>query len=70
MLLENKDAQLVCDLNSVFSCTNVLSAWQGSLFGFPNSILCMILFTVLGTAALVGATGGKLGRGLQLVCRR
>src|SRR6266496_15588 len=43
-LLQNKDAILTCDLNSVFSCTSVLSAWQSSVFGFPNSLMCLILF--------------------------
>lgn len=65
-LLNNKDAVLTCDLNSIFSCTNVLNAWQSRVFGFPNSILCMALFTVFMAIALVGATGGKLMRGLRL----
>ena len=65
-LLKNKDAELVCDLSSVFSCTNVLNAWQSAVFGFPNSMMCMILFTIFGTAGLIGATGGKLSRGLRL----
>jgi uncharacterized membrane protein len=65
-LLKNKDAILVCDLNSVFSCTNVLNAWQSSVFGFPNSLLCMALFVMFGSIALVGLTGGELPRKLRL----
>lgn len=65
-LLKNKDALLTCDLNSVFSCSSVLNAWQSAVFGFPNSIMCMALFTVFMAVALVGATGGKLTRGLRL----
>lgn len=65
-LLKNPDTQLVCDLGSVFSCTNVLNAWQSSVFGFPNSLMCMVLFTIFGTVGLVGLTGGKLTRGLRL----
>lgn len=65
-LLKNENAELVCNLNSVFSCTNVLNAWQSSVFGFPNSIMCIVLFTIFGSVALVGATGGKLSRGLRL----
>lgn len=65
-LLKNKDAILVCDLNGVFSCTSVLNAWQSSVFGFPNSILCMTLFTIFASIALVGVSGGKLPRGLRL----
>lgn len=65
-LLKRPDSALVCDLNSVFSCSNVLNAWQSAVFGFPNSLLCMVLFTIFGTVGLVGAAGGKLTRGLRL----
>lgn len=65
-LLKNKDAILACDLNSVFSCTNVLNAWQSSVFGFPNSLMCMALFTIFASIALVGASGGTLPRRLRL----
>ncbi len=65
-LLKNKDAVLACNLNSVFSCSNVLNAWQSSVFGFPNSIMCLTLFTIFTAIALAGATGGKLSKGLRL----
>lgn len=65
-LLKNKDAVLTCDLNSVFSCTNVLNAWQSSVFGFPNSLMCMALFTIFASIALVGTSGGRLPRKLRL----
>lgn len=65
-LLKNKDAVLTCDLNSVFSCTNVLNAWQSSVFGFPNSLMCMALFTIFASIALAGASGGTLPRKLRL----
>lgn len=65
-LLKNKDAALSCDLNSVFSCTNVLNAWQSAAFGFPNSLMCMALFTIFSSIALVGVSGGVLPRKLRL----
>src|SRR5687767_2689815 len=65
-LLKNKDAILACDLNSVFSCTSVLNAWQSSVFGFPNSLMCMVLFTIFASIALVGVSGGALPRRLRL----
>lgn len=65
-LLKNKDAVLSCDLNSVFSCTNVLNAWQSSVFGFPNSLMCMALFVIFASIALVGVSGGALPRKLRL----
>ncbi|HSD55904.1 MAG TPA: vitamin K epoxide reductase family protein [Candidatus Saccharimonadales bacterium] len=65
-LLKNKDAILACDLNSVFSCTNVLNAWQSAVFGFPNSLMCMALFTIFASIALVGVSGGAMPRKLRL----
>jgi uncharacterized membrane protein len=65
-LLKNKDAILACDLSSVFSCTNVLNAWQSAVFGFPNSLMCLTLFTIFATTALVGLSGGTLPRRLRL----
>ena len=65
-LLKNKDAVLACDLSSVFSCTNVLNAWQSAVFGFPNSLMCLTLFTIFATIALVGLSGGNLPRRLRL----
>lgn len=65
-LLKNKDAVLTCDLSSVFSCTNVLNSWQSSAFGIPNSLICMVLFTIFTSTALVGASGTVLTRKLRL----
>lgn len=64
-LLKNNAAPLSCNLNSVFSCTNVLNAPQSSVFGFPNSLLCIILFTIAIVAAIVGLTGTKIARGVR-----
>jgi uncharacterized membrane protein len=65
-LLKHKDAILTCDLNSVFSCTNVLNAWQSSVFGFPNSLMCLTLFTIFASIALAGLSGGTLPKNLRL----
>ncbi len=65
-LLKNKDAILTCDLNSVFSCSNVLNAWQSSVFGFPNSLMCMVLFAIFATSGLAGLAGSTLARGYRL----
>src|SRR5512141_763533 len=65
-LLKNPHALLTCNINSVFSCTNVLNSWQASVFGFPNSIMCLCLFLVFAVSALAGWSGGTLGRGYRL----
>ena len=59
-ILKNAHTQLVCDLNSVFSCGNVLNSWQSKIFGFPNSMMCMVFFTLMLSAGLIGLTGGVL----------
>jgi len=46
-LLKNSHTLLACDLNSVFSCSSVLNAWQSKVFGFPNSLMCLVFFTLM-----------------------
>lgn len=65
--LKNPTANLACNISSVFNCSNVLDAWQSSFFGFPNSMMCMIFFSVMLGVALVGATGSSLNKVLRLV---
>ena len=64
-LLKHPGASLYCNLNSVFNCSNILNAHQSSVFGFPNSLLCIILFTVALTAGLVGLFGGLIHKYLR-----
>src|SRR5579872_923366 len=64
-LLKNPHIALSCNLNSVFNCSNILNAHQSSVFGFPNSILCIVLFTFGMTAGLVGLTGGVIQKNLR-----
>jgi uncharacterized membrane protein len=66
VLIQNKDAILPCNFNSIFNCSTVLNAWQSSLFGFPNSIMCMALFVIFSSVALVGAFGGTISLGVRL----
>jgi uncharacterized membrane protein len=66
VLLGDKNATLPCNFNSVFNCSTVLNAWQSSVFGFPNSIMCMALFVIFSSIALVGAAGGVVSRGVRL----
>lgn len=66
VLIGNASAPLPCNLSAVFSCSTVLSSWQASLFGFPNSIMCLTLFTIFTAVALVGLTGGTISRGMRV----
>lgn len=65
-LLKNKNAVLSCNLSDVFSCSNVLNAHQSSVFGFPNSIMSLILFVFFFGIALVGLSGGGIPKRLRL----
>lgn len=66
-LLKNSHALLSCNLNSVFNCSNVLNAPQSSVFGFPNALMCTILFTIMLIASLVGLTGSEIVKILRFV---
>ena len=58
-------APLACDLNNAFSCSNVFGAWQSSVFGFSNSILCLVFFALMfgfGLAAYFSEQTNKIVR--------
>lgn len=63
---KNPQVPLTCDVNAVFSCSNVFDAWQSSVFGFSNSLLCIVFFAFIASAALAGATGSLLHKKLRL----
>lgn len=65
-LLENSGEALSCNINSVFNCSDVLSAWQSSLFGFPNTMISLTFFVFFGAIAIVGLSGGAITRKLRL----
>ena len=56
---------LTCDINSVFSCTNVFDAWQSSVFGFSNSVMCLVFFAVTLGVGLAGITA-EIGKYVRL----
>ena len=62
ILLDDKDAVLPCNLSSIFNCSTVLNAPQSSLFGFPNSLICIMIFTLLLTVGIVGLTKSRMTR--------
>jgi uncharacterized membrane protein len=70
-LLKEPDAVLLCNLDDVFSCSNILDTPQSALFGFPNSIMALVFFVVLLTAAVIALTGGTIAKktryGLQII---
>jgi uncharacterized membrane protein len=53
---------LACDVNSVISCGAVGTAWQSSVFGFPNAFLGLIAEPVVITVAVAGLGGVRFPR--------
>lgn len=57
-LAENPGGTTICDLNPVVSCGSVMSSDQSAVFGFPNSIIGLVAFSILicvGMSLLAGA---------------
>jgi len=62
-LAENPRATFICDINGTFSCGNVLTAWQSSVFGpIPNAAIGLTVFTVMLTTAAGALLGAQLSR--------
>ncbi len=66
-LLKNASSTLSCNLNTVFNCSNILNAHQSSVFGFPNSLLCISFFMFTFSAGLIGWTGAHINTKLRYV---
>jgi len=57
-LLADPNAQLSCSFSVLIGCATNLSSAQGNIFGFPNSLLGVVGWTVviaIGVAILAGA---------------
>ncbi len=73
-LLQNKidgvESALSCDFSAFVSCGGVMDSAQAEAFGFPNSLLGIIGFSVVMTLGVILWTGGGFGRvvwgGLQV----
>jgi len=64
---KNPEVSLICDINSVFNCNSVFDAWQSSVFGFSNSLICMIFFAITFGVMITGAMGSQIHRNLRLL---
>jgi uncharacterized membrane protein len=62
-LAQTPSANLLCDINGTFSCGNVLTSWQSSVFGpIPNAAIGLSVFAVtlgVGGAGLLGSQVSK-----------
>lgn len=57
---------LSCDINSVVSCTSVLTAWQSSVLGPPNALVGAVMFALLASGGLAGVLGSRASRSYLL----
>ena len=61
-LAANPDAQLMCNISATLNCGKVGSAWQASLFGFPNAFLGLVAEPVVITIAVASLGGVRFPR--------
>jgi uncharacterized membrane protein len=61
-LLSNPGAVLTCNLSLLVSCSKGLVSWQGSLLGFPNSIVGMAAWAILLAVGIIMFTASELSR--------
>lgn len=65
-LLKHPGSSLSCNLNSVFNCTRVLDSHQYNVFGFPNAMIGIIMFTFFLTVGIIGLSGSRLAKNFAL----
>lgn len=59
-IAKDANANLACDINSVFNCGSVMKTGKAESFGFPNPILGVIGYTAMVTLAIVHLVEKKL----------
>ena len=59
-LLKNPDVALVCDINPIYSCGNVINSKQASIFGFSNELMGIAMFSAIITVGVIVLSGTKL----------
>jgi uncharacterized membrane protein len=59
-LLKNPHYQPVCNLNPIFSCSNVTTSRQAHAFGFPNELIGLAGFAAVATVGVALAAGARL----------
>ncbi|MER5563185.1 MULTISPECIES: vitamin K epoxide reductase family protein [unclassified Streptomyces] len=61
-LLRNPDFVPGCSLNPVISCGNIMKSAQASVFGFPNPMLGLVAYGIVGCVGMSLLGGGRYGR--------
>lgn len=58
-LVKNPSADLPCNINPFLNCTSVTKTWQSEIFGFPNSLLGIVAFSMLLAIGIMLYSGGQ-----------
>ncbi|MDO5635254.1 MAG: vitamin K epoxide reductase family protein [Micrococcus sp.] len=62
ILAENPDYRTSCDLNPWLSCGRVMQSWQAQTFGFPNTTIGVVAFSMLIAVAVSMLAGARMAR--------
>ncbi len=65
--IKNPNVSLPCNINPFVSCTSVASKWQSEIFGFPNSLLGIVAFSMLLAIGIMLLSGGRAKKPLWLL---
>lgn len=57
--LADPNAPIICNFNIIFNCGEVMKTWQAKVFGFPNSFIGLMGFSVVITVAVAALSGIK-----------
>lgn len=68
-LLENPNAVLPCTVNVFLNCATVMSTPEASLFGFPNSFIGLMAYSVLLTVAMAYMFGAKMPKAFMALAQ-
>jgi len=61
-MLKNPSVPLNCNLNPIIDCGGVMSHRLAALFGFPNTFIGMVMFSMLLASALLLIFGGNFSK--------
>lgn len=67
ILAVDPDHRTSCDLNPWMSCGKVMQSWQAGTFGFPNTYIGVVGFSVLITVAVSLFAGARFARWFWLL---
>jgi len=61
-MLKNPTVALNCNLNPIIDCGGVMGHKLAALFGFPNTFIGMVMFSMLVASAILLLTGGTFSK--------